>query len=124
MWLDGGGDGSSTMCVSLCADTPLSGHGHRVSEAFEGAAAELRGSEVKPAVVDAAKEKDLAKELNVTGLSEIRLYLAGDKHSPVVCPGMCKKQIETIHSILKSTLPPLLWLELYLYYQDAALVLN
>lgn len=116
-----GGDGSTDMCVSLCADAPLSGQGHRVSGAFEGAAAELQGTEVKPAVVDAAKEEDLAKELNVTALSEIRLYVAGDKHSPVVCPGMCKK--ETIHSNLKST-SPLLWLELYLYYQDATLVLN
>lgn len=78
------------MSVSLCADVPLSGQGHRVSAAFEGAAAELRGSEVKPAVVDAAKEKDLAKDLNAAGSSEIRLYISGDKHSPVVCPGMCK----------------------------------
>lgn len=78
------------MCVSVCADTPLSGRGHQVSAAFEGAAAELQGTEVTPAVVDTTKEKDLAKELNVTGWSEIRLYVAGDKHSPVVCPGMCK----------------------------------
>ncbi|XP_011611081.2 protein disulfide-isomerase isoform X1 [Takifugu rubripes] len=65
---------------------PLSGQGHQVSAAFEGAAVELQGSEVKLAVVDAAKEKDLAKELNVAGSSEIRLYVSGDKHSPVVCP--------------------------------------
>lgn len=78
------------MSVSLCADVPLSGQGHRVSAAFEGAAAELRGSEVKPAVVDVAKEKDLAKELNAAGSSEIRLYISGDKHSPVFCPGMSK----------------------------------
>lgn len=76
--------------IFLCADVPLSGQGHRVSAAFEGAAVELQGSEVKLAVVDAVKEKDLAKELNVAGSSEIRLYVSGDKHSPVVCPGMCK----------------------------------
>ncbi|XP_068583168.1 protein disulfide-isomerase [Cebidichthys violaceus] len=65
---------------------PLSGEGHRISAAFEGAAAELQGSEVRLAVVDVAKEKDLAKELNVTGLATIRLYLSGDKHNPVTCP--------------------------------------
>ncbi|KAM6942105.1 protein disulfide-isomerase [Lycodopsis pacificus] len=65
---------------------PLSGEGHRISAAFEGAAAELQGSEVRLAVVDVAKEKDLAKELNVTGLATIRLYISGDKHNPVTCP--------------------------------------
>ncbi|XP_044047541.1 protein disulfide-isomerase [Siniperca chuatsi] len=65
---------------------PLSGEGYRVSAAFEGAAAELQGSEVKLAVVDVTKEKDLAKELNATGLPTIRLYLSGDKHNPVPCP--------------------------------------
>lgn len=76
--------------IFLCADVRLSGQGHRVSAAFEGAAVELQGSEVKLAVVDAVKEKDLAKELNAAESSEIRLYVSGDKHSPVVCPGMCK----------------------------------
>ncbi|XP_059199615.1 protein disulfide-isomerase [Centropristis striata] len=66
--------------------TPLSGEGHRTSAAFEDAAAQLRGSEVKLAVVDVSKEKDLAKELKVTGLATIRLYLSGDKHNPVACP--------------------------------------
>ncbi|KAM7394507.1 hypothetical protein PAMP_021305 [Pampus punctatissimus] len=65
---------------------PLSGESHRVLAVFEGAAAELQGSEVKLAVVDTAKEKDLAKELNATGLPTIRLYLSGDKHNPVSCP--------------------------------------
>uniref|UniRef100_A0A3Q0SBV8 Zgc:136472 n=1 Tax=Amphilophus citrinellus TaxID=61819 RepID=A0A3Q0SBV8_AMPCI len=66
--------------------TPLSGEGHRVSAAFEGAAAELKGSKVKLAAVDVSKEKDLAKELNVTGHPVIRLYLSGDKHNPAPCP--------------------------------------
>ncbi|XP_054460673.1 protein disulfide-isomerase [Anoplopoma fimbria] len=65
---------------------PLSGEGHRISAAFEGAVAELQGSEVKLAVVDVTKEKDLAKDLNMTGLATIRLYLSGDKHNPVTCP--------------------------------------
>ncbi|KAF3687865.1 Protein disulfide-isomerase [Channa argus] len=65
---------------------PLSGEGHRVSAAFEGAAAELQGSEVTLAVVDVTKEKELAKELNATGPPTIRLYLLGDKHNPVPCP--------------------------------------
>uniref|UniRef100_A0A667X5V3 Zgc:136472 n=1 Tax=Myripristis murdjan TaxID=586833 RepID=A0A667X5V3_9TELE len=65
---------------------PLSGDGHRVSAAFEGAAAELQGSEVKLAMVDVSQEKDLAKELNATGPPTLRLYLSGDKHNPVPCP--------------------------------------
>ncbi|XP_068178262.1 protein disulfide-isomerase [Antennarius striatus] len=66
--------------------TPLSGDSQRIMTAFKGAAAELQGSEVKLGVVDVTKEKDLAKELNVTGLLAIRLYLSGDKHNPVDCP--------------------------------------
>lgn len=71
------------------SDAPLSGESQPVSAAFEGAAAELKGSKVKLAVVDLSKEKDLAKELNVTGHSVIRLYLSGDKHNPAPCPGTC-----------------------------------
>uniref|UniRef100_A0A3Q1HZN7 Thioredoxin domain-containing protein n=1 Tax=Anabas testudineus TaxID=64144 RepID=A0A3Q1HZN7_ANATE len=66
--------------------TPLSGDGDRVTAAFEGAAAELKGSEVKLAVVDVTKEKDLAKQLSATGPPTVRLYLSGDKHNPVPCP--------------------------------------
>lgn len=72
----------------MCVDAPLSGEGHQVAAAFEGIVAELQRSEVKLAVVDVAKEKELAKELDATGLPTIRLYLSGDKHNPVVCPGM------------------------------------
>lgn len=74
----------------MCVDAPLSGEGHRISAAFEGAAAELKGSEVKLAVVDVAKEKELAKELNVTGFATILLYISGDKLNPVPCPGTSK----------------------------------
>lgn len=74
------------MSVSVCADAPLTREGHRVSNAFEGAAEELQGSEVKLAVIDQNKEKELAKELNATGLPAIRLYLSGDKHNPIDCP--------------------------------------
>lgn len=62
-----------------------------MSAAFQGAAAELEGSKVKLAVVDVSKEKDLAKELNATGHPVIRLYLSGDKHNPVACPGTCRR---------------------------------
>ncbi|KAM9857019.1 protein disulfide-isomerase [Aulostomus maculatus] len=65
---------------------PLSGDGHRLSKVFENTADALQGSEVKLAVVDVTKEKDLAKELNATGPPNIRLYLSGDKHNPVPCP--------------------------------------
>ena len=77
------------MFIPIRVDAPFSGAGHRLSVVFEGAAAELQGSEVKLAVVDVTKEKDLAKDLNATGPPAIRLYLAGDKHNPVPCPGEC-----------------------------------
>ncbi|KAF7667184.1 hypothetical protein LDENG_00072740 [Lucifuga dentata] len=65
---------------------PLAGDSHRISAAFQGAASKLQGSEVKLAVVDVTKEKDLAKQLSVTGPPAIRLYLSGDKHNPEPCP--------------------------------------
>lgn len=71
----------------MCADSPLTLEGHRVSEAFDGAVAELQESEVKLAVVDVSEEKDLAKELDALDHASIRLYLDGDKNSRVVCPG-------------------------------------
>lgn len=64
-----------------------------MSAAFQGAAAELQGSEVKMAVIDVTKEKDLAKELNGEGPPSIRLYLSGDKHNPIPCPGTRKYKI-------------------------------
>lgn len=82
------------MCVSFLflhgADAPLSGEGHRILEAFTGVTAALQGSDIKLAEVDVTKEKELAKELNATGLPTIRLYLSGDKHNPEICPGMFK----------------------------------
>lgn len=65
---------------------PMSGDAHRVLEAFRDTAAELQGSEVKLAMVDAVKEKELVKDLNATEPPFIRLYLSGDKHNPVPCP--------------------------------------
>uniref|UniRef100_A0A665W759 Thioredoxin domain-containing protein n=1 Tax=Echeneis naucrates TaxID=173247 RepID=A0A665W759_ECHNA len=72
--------------LSSCHYAPLSAEGPHVSAAFEGAAAELQGSEVKLAVIDVTKEKDLAKDLNATGPPTIRLYIDGDKQNPVPCP--------------------------------------
>lgn len=76
--------------VSTCVAAPLTADGLHMSNAFEGAAAELQGSEVKLGVIDVGKEKDLAKELNWIGLPDIKLYLSGDKHNPVQCPGTYK----------------------------------
>lgn len=79
-----------TFALSLClTDTPLTSEGQRVAAAFEAAGAELQGSEVKLAVIDVTKEKELAKKLNVSSQPTIRLYLAGDINSPASCPGMC-----------------------------------
>lgn len=95
---------SPDLCLFVFADTPLSGEGNQVAAAFEDAAAELRGSEVKLAVVDVTKEKDLAKQLNATGPPTVRLYLSGDKHNPVPCPGTCKWQTLQ-HSFLTISVP-------------------
>ncbi|XP_033826422.1 protein disulfide-isomerase [Periophthalmus magnuspinnatus] len=65
---------------------PMTADVHKVSEAFQEAAAELQGSEVRFAMVDIVNEKDLAKKLNATEPPFIRLYLSGDKHNPVPCP--------------------------------------
>ncbi|KAM6940359.1 protein disulfide-isomerase [Xenentodon cancila] len=66
--------------------SPLVAEAHRVSAAFGDAAAALQEAEVKLAVVDVTKEKDLAKTLNATGPPRVRLYLSGDLHNPVPCP--------------------------------------
>ncbi|XP_028314914.1 protein disulfide-isomerase [Gouania willdenowi] len=66
--------------------TPFYTEGHRVLDVFQGAAAELQGSEVKLAVVDVTKEKDLVAELNAESHLSLRLYLHGDKHNPKLCP--------------------------------------
>lgn len=72
-----------SVCLSV---SPLTVEGRRVAAAFEGAAAELQGSEVKMARVNVAEEKDLAKKLDAAS-HPIRLYLSGDIHNPVPCPG-------------------------------------
>lgn len=82
----------NNVCISTRVDAPLSAEAGRVSAAFRGAAAELQGSEVKLAAVDVSDEKDLAKQLNATGPPAIRLYLSGDKHKPVPCPGASTSQ--------------------------------
>ncbi|XP_014879766.1 protein disulfide-isomerase-like, partial [Poecilia latipinna] len=66
--------------------TPLTSEGHRVAAAFKAAAAELQGSEVKPAVIDVTTEKELAKKLHGSGQPSIRLYLSGDVTNPALCP--------------------------------------
>uniref|UniRef100_A0A3B3Y7X8 Thioredoxin domain-containing protein n=1 Tax=Poecilia mexicana TaxID=48701 RepID=A0A3B3Y7X8_9TELE len=72
---------------SVCLpDTPLTSEGHRVAAAFKAAAAELQGSEVKPAVIDVTTEKGLAKKLHASGQPSIRLYLSGDVTNPALCP--------------------------------------
>ncbi|XP_061685649.1 protein disulfide-isomerase isoform X2 [Syngnathoides biaculeatus] len=67
-------------------NAPLSADGHRLSEVFQGAAIDLRDSDVKMATVDVTKDKELAKELDATGAPNIRLYLFGDKLNFVSCP--------------------------------------
>ncbi|XP_076839262.1 protein disulfide-isomerase [Brachyhypopomus gauderio] len=55
---------------------------------FADAAADLKEkkSTVKLGRIDVSKEKDLAKELNVTSVPSLQLYLSGDKYNPVKCP--------------------------------------
>ncbi|XP_036379580.1 protein disulfide-isomerase [Megalops cyprinoides] len=71
---------------------PLSGESQSLSVEFTKAAAHLKAEsfKVQLGVVDVSKEKDLAKELNVTGFSPPRLYISGDKQNPVICPVLKK----------------------------------
>ncbi|CAL9700083.1 unnamed protein product [Knipowitschia caucasica] len=65
---------------------PMSADVHQVSEAFAEAAALNPDSEVCFATVDTEKEKDLAKDMNATEPPFMRLYLSGDRLTPVPCP--------------------------------------
>uniref|UniRef100_A0A8C9V1E6 Zgc:136472 n=1 Tax=Scleropages formosus TaxID=113540 RepID=A0A8C9V1E6_SCLFO len=72
-------------------DVPLSGESHSLSLEFVKAAAQLKAesSKIRLGVVDVSKEKDLIKDLNMTGTPSLRFYMAGDKWNPIICPGMC-----------------------------------
>ncbi|KAM9454625.1 protein disulfide-isomerase [Clarias gariepinus] len=67
---------------------PLSGESLGSILEFAKAASELKDSKssVKLGKIDVAKEKDFAKSLNVTTVPSLRLYLSGDKSSPIECP--------------------------------------
>ncbi|KAF5901390.1 protein disulfide-isomerase-like, partial [Clarias magur] len=67
---------------------PLSGESLGSILEFAKAASELKESKssVKLGKIDIAKEKDFAKSLNVTTVPSLRLYVSGDKSSPVECP--------------------------------------
>ncbi|KAJ8413564.1 hypothetical protein AAFF_G00080710 [Aldrovandia affinis] len=71
---------------------PLSGESQTLSIEFTKAAEHLKAVSFKVhlGVIDVSKEKDLAKELNVTGSQSLRLYISGDKQNPVTCPVMNK----------------------------------
>lgn len=76
--------------MHFCIDAALSGESLGSILEFAKAASELKEikSTVKLGKIDVSKEKELAKFLNVTTVPSIRLYLSGDKHNPVQCPGM------------------------------------
>lgn len=81
-----------TCLFTLCVDSAVTLADHRVSEAFNDAVSELQGSEVTAAVVDVSQEKELVAELGASGHASIRLYLDGDRNSPVVCPGTSRDE--------------------------------
>uniref|UniRef100_A0A8C9RJB2 protein disulfide-isomerase n=1 Tax=Scleropages formosus TaxID=113540 RepID=A0A8C9RJB2_SCLFO len=58
---------------------PLSGESHSLSLEFVKAAAQLKAesSKIRLGVVDVSKEKDLIKDLNMTGTPSLRFYMAG-----------------------------------------------
>ncbi|KAJ8363932.1 hypothetical protein SKAU_G00127630 [Synaphobranchus kaupii] len=76
---------------------PLSGDSQSLSIEFTKAAEQLKAESFKVhlGVIDVSSEKDLAKELNVTGFASLRLYISGDKQNPVICP-----VVETASSII------------------------
>uniref|UniRef100_A0A8C9RLE3 protein disulfide-isomerase n=1 Tax=Scleropages formosus TaxID=113540 RepID=A0A8C9RLE3_SCLFO len=53
---------------------------------FVKAAAQLKAesSKIRLGVVDVSKEKDLIKDLNMTGTPSLRFYMAGDKWNPII----------------------------------------
>uniref|UniRef100_A0AAY4C4V4 protein disulfide-isomerase n=1 Tax=Denticeps clupeoides TaxID=299321 RepID=A0AAY4C4V4_9TELE len=67
---------------------PLSGDAMGSIMEFSKAAKELKDTPIttKLGRVDVTKQKELAEELNVTMVPSMRLYLSGDKHSPIQCP--------------------------------------
>ncbi|KAL4624491.1 protein disulfide-isomerase-like [Arapaima gigas] len=69
---------------------PLSGESQSLSLEFVKAAAQLKAesSKIRLAVVDVSKEKDLIKELNMTGIPSLIFYVTGDKWNPVICPDL------------------------------------
>uniref|UniRef100_A0A8C9WKQ6 protein disulfide-isomerase n=1 Tax=Scleropages formosus TaxID=113540 RepID=A0A8C9WKQ6_SCLFO len=69
---------------------PLSGESHSLSLEFVKAAAQLKAesSKIRLGVVDVSKEKDLIKDLNMTGTPSLRFYMAGDKWNPIICPDL------------------------------------
>uniref|UniRef100_A0A4W4FMV1 protein disulfide-isomerase n=2 Tax=Electrophorus electricus TaxID=8005 RepID=A0A4W4FMV1_ELEEL len=69
---------------------PLSGESLGSILEFAKVATDLKEttSSVNLGQVDVSKEKDLAKELNVTSVPSLRLYLSGDKYNPVNCPAL------------------------------------
>ncbi|KAL2086444.1 hypothetical protein ACEWY4_017503 [Coilia grayii] len=81
---------------------PLSGESMGSIMEFSKAAAHLRdsGDVIKLGGVDVSKEKELAKELNVTAIPCIRLYLSiKHKHHPLHCPAL--RDAEAILTWLK-----------------------
>uniref|UniRef100_A0AAY4CQL9 protein disulfide-isomerase n=1 Tax=Denticeps clupeoides TaxID=299321 RepID=A0AAY4CQL9_9TELE len=64
---------------------PLSGDAMGSIMEFSKAAKELKDTPIttKLGRVDVTKQKELAEELNVTMVPSMRLYLSGDKHSPI-----------------------------------------
>ncbi|XP_030636775.1 protein disulfide-isomerase [Chanos chanos] len=67
---------------------------------FSKAASELQreNSPIRLGSVDMSKEKELVRELNVTTVPSLRLYLSGDTSNPIYCP------------VLKSSVAILTWL--------------
>ncbi|KPP72121.1 hypothetical protein Z043_108909, partial [Scleropages formosus] len=57
---------------------------------FVKAAAQLKAesSKIRLGVLDVSKEKDLIKDLNMTGTPSLRFYMAGDKWNPIICPDL------------------------------------
>lgn len=83
-------------CLVPVVDAPLSSQSLGTILEFRKAASALKDAEsaVRLGGVDVNKEKQLAASLNVTSVPSLLLYLSGDKHNPVYCPG--KAQISVL----------------------------
>ena len=81
---------ASHVCVCACADAPWCGHCQKLEPVYSEAATTLKGAELavmRLAKVEATEEKELAEEFEVASFPTLKLFVDGDRKSPVEYTG-------------------------------------